>query len=58
MPREVGRQLVEHLGYLVIDVLGAVVGVETQDEKGETSQQRLDDVQEITLLEWPDCAIV
>jgi len=51
MPREVGRQLVEHLGYLVIDVLGAVVGVETQDEKGETSQQRLDDVQEITLLE-------
>ena len=44
---EFGRQLFEHLGDLVIDVLRAVVGMEAKKTKRESSQQRRDDRQQI-----------
>lgn len=43
---ELHAQLVEHLGDLVVDVLGAVVGVEAPDHEGEAVEQGLDDRQQ------------
>lgn len=40
---ELGRQFVEHLGHLVIDVLRTVLGKEADDDQWDARQQRLDD---------------